>query len=151
MNTFPRFSPLKRRTLSGLTIKQRTYDSCLVSILIGMMTFCPWTALLMGHRRRILSQPPEANRVPSSENSIAAIEPPWPVRSRQLNLREWSIFLRWTAKQVAANPPDALMERLRLGEYDAAVTFVIWLSLSLSAICFFCKFTKWNLFFKTNF
>ena len=107
MKTFPSFSPLKRRLLPELMAKQYVSDPCLVFITTG--SSLPSAALRMGHKRTTLSWPPEANRVPSSENSIVAIEPLWPVKSWQWNFREEFQCWRWTRKQLAAKEPRALM------------------------------------------
>ena len=70
--------------------KLYTQELCLVSIWIGPMGF--W---LMGHRRTMLFLLPDANRVPSSENSTALAYPVWPSRSLQLNNEVTFDSLRW--------------------------------------------------------
>ena len=89
-----------RRRLSGAKAKSNKADACLVSIWIGTTGF-----LLMGHSRTMVSLPPDANRVPSSENSTEYILPLWPSRSLQWNDEVTSDSLRWTDKHLAAKAP----------------------------------------------
>jgi len=107
MKIFPSYPPLKRRLLSGAKAKLYTEKLCLVSIWIDATGF--W---LMGHRRTMLSKPPDANRVPSSENSTAMIRSLWPIRSLQWNEEVTFDSLRWTEKHLAENAPRESAWRL---------------------------------------
>ena len=108
MKIFPSNPPaLKRRRLSGAKAKLYTKELCLVSIWIGPMGI--W---LMCHRSTMVSLPPDANKVPSSENSTAMIRSLCPKRSLQWNEEGTSDSLRWTEKHLAENAPRESAWRL---------------------------------------
>ena len=146
MKIFPSNPPLKRLLFSGAKAKLYTWDVCLVSISIGTMGFCrplqTSVSLLMGHRRTILSCPPDANRVPLSENSTVSTHSEWPKRSDSF---------RWTAKHLAPKTareswnrvcPDSFPPSLSL----AAVASVVLLTDLLATICptISCSTSVWK-------
>jgi len=107
MKICPSNPPLKRRRLSGAKAKQNTEEMCLLFISVGAMGVASFLRLasLIGHRRTILSYPPEAKNFPSLENSNVLTYSEWPSRFLQWNETVTPDSLRWTARHLAAKTP----------------------------------------------